>query len=149
MRHRKSGRKLNRNAAHRKAMFKNLAVELLRHQTIKTTLARAKELRGVVEPLITKAKTDSIANRRYVFARLRNDEIVHKLFTQIGSYYNQRPGGYTRILKCSFRPGDKSKMAYMQLVGLSDIIEPVVDEDEDDIVDEVATTSTDEQKNSK
>lgn len=129
MRHRKSGRKLNRNSSHRKAMFKNMANSLFRHETIRTTLPKAKELRKVAEPLITKSKIDSVANRRYVFNRLRDDEMVAKLFTNIGSFYKDRPGGYVRILKCGFRSGDKAPMALVQLVGLTDINEEA-DEDE-------------------
>ncbi len=129
MRHRKSGRKLNRNSSHRKAMFKNMANSLFAYETIRTTLAKAKELKKVAEPLITKAKIDSVANRRYVFNKLRDDKIVAKLFVKIASYYKDRPGGYTRILKCGFRTGDKAPMAFVQLVGLSDINE-VDDEQE-------------------
>ena len=116
MRHRKSGRQLNRNSSHRKAMFKNMANSLFLHETIKTTLPKAKELRRVVEPLITKAKTDSVANRRNAFARLRDDAMVAKLFTQLGPFYKDRPGGYIRILKAGFRTGDKAPMALVQLV---------------------------------
>lgn len=123
MRHRKSGSKLNRHSAHRKALFKNMAVALFRHETIRTTLAKAKALRGVVEPLITKAKIDNVANRRYVFAHLRDGAIVHKLFSEISPSYQDRPGGYTRVLKCGFRVGDKAPMAYIQLVGITDISE--------------------------
>jgi len=116
MRHRKSGRQLNRNSSHRKAMFKNMANSLFLHETIKTTLPKAKELRRVVEPLITKAKTDSVANRRLAFSKLRDDESVAKLFTQLGPFYKDRPGGYIRILKAGFRTGDKAPMAIVQLV---------------------------------
>ncbi|KAA0446055.1 MAG: 50S ribosomal protein L17 [Candidatus Thioglobus sp.] len=116
MRHRKSGRQLNRNSSHRKAMFKNMANSLFLHETIRTTLPKAKELRRVVEPLITKAKTDSVANRRRAFARLRDDAMVAKLFTQLGPFYQSRAGGYTRILKDGFRTGDKAPMAIVQLV---------------------------------
>ncbi|MGE4569716.1 MAG: 50S ribosomal protein L17 [Gammaproteobacteria bacterium] len=116
MRHRKSGRQLNRNSSHRKAMFKNMANSLFLHETIRTTLPKAKELRRVVEPLITKAKTDSVANRRNAFARLRDDAMVAKLFTQLGPFYKDRPGGYIRILKAGFRTGDKAPMAIVQLV---------------------------------
>ncbi len=116
MRHRKSGKQLNRNASHRKAMFKNMANSLFQHEMIKTTLPKAKELRRVVEPLITKAKSDSVANRRYVFAKLRDDSSVAKLFTELGPFYKDRPGGYVRILKAGFRTGDKAPMAIVQLV---------------------------------
>lgn len=116
MRHRKSGKQLNRNSSHRKAMFKNMANSLFLHETIKTTLPKAKELRRVVEPLITKAKADSVANRRYVFSKLRDDSTVAKLFTQLGPFYKDRPGGYVRILKAGFRTGDKAPMAIVQLV---------------------------------
>jgi large subunit ribosomal protein L17 len=116
MRHRKSGRQLNRNASHRKAMFKNMANSLFLHETIRTTLPKAKELRRVVEPLITKAKIDSIANRRNAFAKLRDDAMVAKLFTELGPFYKDRPGGYIRILKAGFRTGDKAPMAIVQLV---------------------------------
>ncbi|NVK31722.1 MAG: 50S ribosomal protein L17 [Gammaproteobacteria bacterium] len=116
MRHRKSGRKLNRNSSHRKAMFKNMSASLLEHEIIRTTLPKAKELRRVVEPMITLAKTDSVANRRLAFARLRDDAMVAKLFTDVGPRYASRPGGYTRILKCGFRAGDKAPMAYIELV---------------------------------
>lgn len=116
MRHRKSGRKFNRTSSHRKAMFKNMAASLVEHEVIKTTLAKAKELRGVVEPLITKSKVDTVANRRFVFDRLRSKEAVGKLFTDLGPRYNERPGGYVRVLKCGFRPGDNAPMAFVELV---------------------------------
>jgi len=116
MRHRKSGRQLNRNSSHRKAMFQNMANSLFLHEVIKTTLPKAKELRRVVEPLITKAKSDSVANRRHVFSKLRDDEMVAKLFTELGPFYKDRPGGYVRILKAGFRTGDKAPMAVVQLV---------------------------------
>ena len=116
MRHRKSGRQLNRNSSHRKAMFQNMANSLFLHEAIKTTLPKAKELRRVVEPLITKAKSDSVANRRHVFSKLRDDAIVAKLFTELGPFYKDRPGGYVRILKAGFRTGDKAPMAVVQLV---------------------------------
>ncbi len=129
MRHRHSGRQLGRNSSHRKAMFKNMAVSLLRHEIIRTTLPKAKELRRVVEPLITRGKQDSVANRRIIFARTRDNEITAKLFTEIGPRYQDRPGGYTRILKCGFRKGDRAPMAYVELVD-----RPIIeDEDEDDI----------------
>ena len=117
MRHRKSGRQLNRNSSHRQAMFRNMASSLVRHEIIKTTVAKAKELRRVVEPLITLAKSDSVANRRLAFARTRDAEVVGKLFTELGPRYQERPGGYTRILKCGLRAGDKGPMAYIVLVG--------------------------------
>ncbi len=116
MRHRKSGRQLNRNSSHRKAMFQNMANSLFLHEVIKTTLPKAKELRRVVEPLITKAKSDSVANRRHVFSKLRDDAIVAKLFNELGPFYKDRPGGYVRILKAGFRSGDKAPMALVQLV---------------------------------
>ena len=116
MRHRKSGRQLNRNSSHRKAMFQNMANSLFLHEVIKTTLPKAKELRRVVEPLITKAKSDSVANRRHVFSKLRDDAIVAKLFNELGPFYKDRPGGYVRILKAGFRTGDKAPMALVQLV---------------------------------
>jgi len=123
MRHRHAGRQLNRNSSHRKAMFKNMAVSMMRHEIIKTTLPKAKELRGVVEPLITKAKVDSVANRRFAFARLRDREIVTKLFNELGPRYKERPGGYLRILKCGFRSGDKAPMAIVELVDRPEIEE--------------------------
>lgn len=116
MRHRHSGRKLNRNSAHRKAMFRNMTASLVEHEVIKTTVAKAKELRTVAEPLITLAKTDSVANRRLAFSRLRSKEAVGKLFTDLGPRYQTRPGGYIRILKCGVRAGDKAPMAYVELV---------------------------------
>ncbi len=116
MRHRNSGRQLNRNSSHRKAMFKNMAVSLFDHEVIKTTLPKAKELRRVAEPLITLAKQDSVANRRLAFSRIRDKAAVGKLFTDLGPRYKERPGGYMRILKCGFRPGDKAPMAYVELV---------------------------------
>ena len=117
MRHRKTGRRLNRTASHRKAMFANMAVSLFRHEQIKTTLPKAKELRRVAEPLITLAKTASVANRRRAFARLREREIVTKLFDELGPHFADRPGGYLRILKCGHRIGDNAPMAFVQLVG--------------------------------
>ena len=116
MRHRKSGRKLGRNSSHRKAMFRNMAASLLRHETIKTTLPKAKELRRVVEPLITLAKEDGVANRRLAFDRLRDKDVVGKLFTDLGPRFKARPGGYLRILKTGPRPGDAAPMAIVQLV---------------------------------
>ena len=116
MRHRLSGRKLNRTSSHRRAMFRNMAVSLLRHELIRTTVPKAKELRRVVEPLITRAKTDSLAGRRLAFNRLRDREIVIKLFGEIGPRYRERPGGYMRILKAGFRSGDQAAMAIVELV---------------------------------
>jgi large subunit ribosomal protein L17 len=116
MRHRKSGRQLNRNSSHRQAMFRNMSNSLMRHELIKTTLPKAKELRRVVEPLITLAKTDSVANRRLAFSRMRDKEMVGKLFAELGPRYQDRPGGYLRILKCGYRPGDAAPMAYVELV---------------------------------
>ena len=116
MRHRQSGRQLNRNSPHRTAMFRNMASSLFEHEIIKTTLVKAKELRTVAEPLITLAKKDSVANRRLAFDRTRNKEMVGKLFSELGPRYAERPGGYIRILKCGERPGDKAPMAYVELV---------------------------------
>jgi len=116
MRHRKSGRKLSRTSAHRKAMFKNMSVSLFEHELIRTTLPKAKELRGYAEPLITLAKNDTVANRRLAFARTGSKVAVGKLFNDLGPRYNARPGGYVRILKCGFRPGDNAPMAYVELV---------------------------------
>lgn len=116
MRHKKSGRRLGRNSSHRKAMFRNMAASLLRHETIKTTLPKAKELRRVVEPLITLAKEDGVANRRLAFDRLRDKEVVGKLFSDLGPRFKARPGGYLRILKMGPRPGDAAPMAMVQLV---------------------------------
>ena len=116
MRHRKAGRKLNRNSAHRKALFKNLAIALIEQDIIKTTLPKAKELRKFVEPLITIGKEDTVANRRHVFSKLRSDQAVAKLFSEISVNAKDRKGGYTRIIKAGFRPGDKADMAYIELV---------------------------------
>ena len=116
MRHRKSGRHLNRNRTHLRAMFKNMSTSLVRHELIKTTVPKAKELRRVVEPLITLAKIDSVANRRLAFARLRDRDSVTKLFNELGPRYKERPGGYLRILKCGPRSGDRAPMAYVELV---------------------------------
>ena len=126
MRHQKSGRKLNRNSSHRKAMFRNMTASLIEHELIRTTLPKAKELRRVAEPLITLAKQDTVANRRLAFARIRSNEAVAKLFSELGVRYQDRPGGYLRILKCGNRPGDNAPMAYVELVD-----RPIV-EDEDD-----------------
>ena len=117
MRHRKAGRQLNRNSSHRQAMFKNMASSLFKHELIRTTLPKAKELRRVAEPLITMASDDTVAKRRLAFARLRDKEAVGKLFGELGPRYLERPGGYVRILKCGFRTGDKAPMAYVELVG--------------------------------
>ena len=132
MRHRHSGRQLNRNSSHRQAMFRNMASSLVKHGVIKTTVAKAKELRMVVEPLITLAKIDSVANRRLAFARTQDKEVVGILFNELGPRYQERPGGYTRVLKCGFRTGDKAPMAYIELVD-----RPVV-EDAPEVVEESA-----------
>ena len=116
MRHRHSGRQLNRNSSHRKAMFKNMSASLFEHELIRTTVAKAKELRGIAERLITLAKVDTVANRRLAFSRLRDRDAVTKLFTEIGPRYANRPGGYMRVLKCGFHTGDKAPMAYVELV---------------------------------
>lgn len=116
MRHRQSGRQLNRNSSHRQAMFRNMASSLVEHEIIKTTLIKAKELRSVAEPLITLAKEDSVANRRLAFNRTRDKAVVGKLFSELGPRYANRPGGYIRILKCGNRPGDQAPMAYVELV---------------------------------
>ncbi len=127
MRHRKSGRKFNRNSSHRKAMFSNMTSSLVEHELIKTTLPKAKELRTVAEPLITLAKKDTVANRRLAFARLRSKEAVAKLFNELGPRYESRPGGYIRILKCGIRAGDSAPMAYVELVD-----RPVVESDDEE-----------------
>ncbi|MDG6779169.1 50S ribosomal protein L17 [Thiomicrorhabdus sp. zzn3] len=116
MRHGKSGRKFNRNSSHRKAMFKNMSASLFEHEVIRTTVAKAKELRTVAEPLITLAKNDSVHNRRIAFARLGDKAAVGKLFSELGPRYQTRPGGYIRILKCGYRPGDNAPMAIVELV---------------------------------
>ena len=116
MRHRNSGRQLNRNSSHRKAMFRNMVSSLVEYELIKTTLPKAKELRRFAEPLITLAKKDSVANRRLAFSRLRSKSAVGKLFNELGPRYDARPGGYLRILKCGYRTGDKAPMAYVELV---------------------------------
>ena len=116
MRHRKAGRKLNRNSSHRKALLKNLAIAFIEQDIIKTTLPKAKELRKVIEPLITLGKEDTVANRRLAFNKLRSDAAVAKLFTEIAVNAKERKGGYTRIIKAGFRPGDKADMAYIELV---------------------------------
>ncbi|MBX2867706.1 MAG: 50S ribosomal protein L17 [Acidiferrobacterales bacterium] len=130
MRHRLSGRKLNRTSSHRKAMLANMANSLFLHEQIKTTLPKAKELRRVAEPLITLAKTPSVANRRLAFSRLRDREMVSKLFDELGPHFQSRPGGYLRILKCGHRVGDNAPMAYVQLVD-RDLSSDVEEDDED------------------
>ena len=127
MRHRKSGRQLNRNSSHRQAMFRNMATSLIDHEVIRTTVPKAKELRRVAEPLITLAKEDSVANRRLAFARTRDKAAVGKLFSELGPRYQSRPGGYIRILKCGFRAGDAAPMAIVELVD-----RPIEDVDYDD-----------------
>ncbi len=128
MRHRKSGRSFSRDSAHRTAMFRNMTTSLVEHEIIKTTLAKAKELRTIAEPLITLAKEDSVANRRLAFRRVRNKATVGKLFTELGPRYQERPGGYIRILKCGYRDGDSAPMAWVELV---DRPEPEIEETED------------------
>ena len=127
MRHQKSGRKFSRTSSHREAMFKNMAASLFKHELIKTTLPKAKELRRVAEPLITLAKVDSVANRRLAFARLRDNEAVGNLFTILGPRYANRPGGYLRLLKCGFRAGDNAPMAYVELVDRPVVAEEVAE----------------------
>ena len=134
MRHRKSGRHFNRTSSHRQAMFRNMAVSLIEHEVIKTTLPKAKELRRVAEPLITLAKKDSVANRRLAFSRTRDKAAVGKLFVELGPRYLDRPGGYTRILKCGYRAGDSAPMAFIELVG-----RPIPDVDEEDLETEETT----------
>jgi len=116
MRHQKSGRKFSRTSAHREAMFVNMAASLFKHELIRTTLPKAKELRRVAEPLITIGKVDGVANRRLAMSRLRDKEAVGKLFVELGPRYKERPGGYLRIMKCGFRPGGNAPMAYVELV---------------------------------
>ena len=127
MRHRQSGRQLNRNSSHRQAMFRNMSVSLIEHELIKTTLAKAKELRRVVEPLITLAKEDTVANRRLAFSRTRSKAAVGKLFDELGPRYQERPGGYLRVIKAGFRTGDKAPIAYVELVD-----RPVIEEDDEE-----------------
>jgi large subunit ribosomal protein L17 len=127
MRHRKSGRQLNRNSSHRQAMFRNMAGSLVRHEIIKTTLPKAKELRRVVEPMITLAKDPSLANKRMAFNRLRDRDSVVKLFAELGPRFAARPGGYTRILKMGFRVGDNAPMALVELVDRPDTTAPAVE----------------------
>ena len=131
MRHRYSGRKLNKTGPHKRAMFRNMTASLVEHELIKTTLPKAKELRSFAEPLITLSKQDNVANRRLAFDRLRNKETVAKLFTDLGPRYQERPGGYVRMLKCGYRTGDKAPMAYVELVG-REIVET-----EDELVEAV------------
>lgn len=126
MRHRNIGRQLSRNSSHRKAMLRNMTASLLRHELIKTTVPKAKELRRVAEPLLTMAKKDSVANRRRAFATLRDKELVRKLFDEFGPRYSARPGGYLRIMKCGYRAGDVAPMAYVEMV---DRTLPDIDED--------------------
>lgn len=128
MRHRKSGRQLNRNSSHRKAMFQNMTNSLFEHEIIKTTLPKAKELRRAAEPLITLAKEDSVAKRRLAFDRMRDKSMVGKLFSELAPRYKDRPGGYLRILKCGFRSGDAAPMAYVELVGRPEIADETVQE---------------------
>ena len=130
MRHRQSGRQLNRNSSHRKAMFRNMVNSLVEHELIKTTLPKAKELRRFAEPLITLGKTDSVANRRLAFDRTRDKATVGKLFTDLGPRYQERPGGYIRILKAGYRTGDKAPMAYVELVDRPKV-EDIFEDDED------------------
>ena len=129
MRHRYSGRKLNKTGTHKRAMFRNMTASLVEHELIKTTLPKAKELRSFAEPLITLAKEDSVANRRLAFDRLRNKATVGKLFSDLGPRFQERPGGYLRILKCGYRTGDKAPMAYVELVGreMTDVEEGVLE----------------------
>ena len=131
MRHRHSGRQLNRNSSQRKAMFRNMTTSLVEHEIIKTTLAKAKELRSYAEPLITLAKEDSVANRRLAFSRVQDKAAVGKLFSELGPRYQKRPGGYLRVIKCGLRTGDKAPMAYVELVD-----RPVVDIDDEDYIDQ-------------
>ena len=122
MRHRKSGRQLNKNSSHRKALFSNMAVSLFKHELIKTTLPKAKELRMIAEPLITLSKVDSVAKRRQAFSKLRDRDAVTKLFNELGPRYQARNGGYLRIIKCGFRSGDDAPMAYVELVDRSTVV---------------------------
>lgn len=129
MRHQKAGRKFNRTSAHREAMFRNMAASLFKHELIRTTLPKAKELRRVAEPLITISKVDGVANRRLAFARLRDKEAVGKLFVELGPRYRERPGGYLRILKAGFRDGDNAPLAYVELVDRPQAVDTDGDED--------------------
>ncbi len=137
MRHRKSGRHLNRTSSHRKAMFRNMAVSLFEHEAIKTTVPKAKELRRVAEPLITLAKQDTVANRRLAFDRTRSKSAVAKLFNELGPRYQDRPGGYTRILKAGYRAGDSAPVAWIELVDRPGV-------EEDDLDDEVTAEEAEE-----
>ncbi len=128
MRHRQSGRQLNRNSSHRKAMFQNMVNSLFKHELIKTTLPKAKELRRFAEPLITLAKEDSVANRRLAFSRMRDKDMVGKLFSELSPRYKERPGGYLRVMKCGFRAGDAAPMAYVELVDRPEVSEEIVEE---------------------
>mgnify|MGYP006073915359 CR=1 FL=1 len=130
MRHRKSGRKLNRNSSHRTAMFKNMSSSLIEHEIIKTTLPKAKELRTVLEPLITLSKEDTVSKRRLALSRLGSRDAVQKLFNELGPRFVSRPGGYLRILKCGFRPGDNAPMAFIELVDRADAIEAAEEAEE-------------------
>lgn len=121
MRHRKTGRQLNRNSSHRKAMFSNMATSLFSHELIRTTLPKAKELRGFAEPLITLSKDDTVAKRRLAFSKLRDRDVVTKLFNELGPRYKERPGGYVRIIKCGYRAGDSAPMAYVEMVDRPEI----------------------------
>ena len=132
MRHRYAGRKLNRNSSHRQAMFRNMTASLVRHELIKTTLAKAKELRRYAEPLITLSKEDSVSKRRLAFDRVRDREVVTKLFEELGPRYQERPGGYVRVLKCGFRAGDNAPMAIVELVDRPEVEEMDDDDDFDD-----------------
>ncbi len=134
MRHRYAGKHLSRTSSHRKAMFRNMTVSLMRYEMIKTTVVKAKELRRYAEPIITLAKTDNVAKRRLAFDRLRSRETVTKLFTDLGPFYQERSGGYLRILKCGYRPGDKAPMAIVQLVDRIDF--EANDEDDEELMDE-------------
>ena len=145
MRHRKAGRKFNRTSSHRSAMFKNMAISLIDHEIIKTTLPKAKELRRIAEPLITLSKTDNVANRRLAFNRTRNAAAVGKLFSELGPRYAERPGGYTRILKCGFRSGDSAPMAYIELVDRASIEGSEALSEEEDLAQE---NSRDEKQDS-
>ena len=136
MRHKKAGRKFNRTSSHRSAMFKNMAVSLIDHEIIKTTLPKAKELRRIAEPLITLSKTDNVANRRLAFNRTRNAAAVGKLFSELGPRYAERPGGYTRIMKCGFRSGDSAPMAYIELVDRTPIEGSEAFSEEEDLAQE-------------
>jgi len=127
MRHRQSGRQLNRNSSHRKAMFQNMVNSLFKHELIKTTLPKAKELRRFAEPLITLSKEDSVANRRLAFSRMRDKDMVGKLFAELSPRYKDRPGGYLRIMKCGFRAGDAAPMAYVELVDRPELAEVAVE----------------------